>query len=257
MKRKFKMIGLIIILCTIFIVPKSNAVLNSKPAPAKNASNVLVNTNVSNSYVICQDMTKSGESLYGTSVKPHLATNKDWGAVSYLSNSIYGTNTAGKDKGVEIEIGDDKIKYYSTNGNASGVMNWGSNPYKGLITQTAGIVNTYVNLSKENRIARTPYATVLADAADSGSEYVEVVANGQYGDFPKNISLGMALGETRAMSFGGVHSSSNATTAPTSYRGGLFSYVFGYDSYVVMNGSQVKNSGIEDPNITCRAVVWN
>lgn len=74
-------------------------------------------------------MINAGESLYGSgsNVKPHLVTNKDYGAVSYLSNSIYGTNTAGKNSGVEIQI--NGVKYRSTTGNASGIMNWGSNAY--------------------------------------------------------------------------------------------------------------------------------
>ena len=41
--------------------------------------------------IIRKTKTNNGETLSGSTVVPHLATNKDWGAVSYLSNSVYGT----------------------------------------------------------------------------------------------------------------------------------------------------------------------
>ena len=65
-----------------------------------------------------------------------MATNKEWATVSYFSNSIYGTNREGKNTGTSITI--DEREYYSTNGNVTGVMDWGKNH-----TFTAGVNKNY------------------------------------------------------------------------------------------------------------------
>ena len=89
-----KIIFSLIILSLIFTIGQASyAAVEIVPSKTGDGKDAIVNTTVSNSYLLCQGMKNTGESLKGTTVKPHLATNKDWGAVSYLSNSIYGTNT--------------------------------------------------------------------------------------------------------------------------------------------------------------------
>lgn len=176
MKTKISVISMLVLLSIILVMPKSYGAIALEPTVIKDGNEVnpvIVNTTISNSYSICQQMTRSGESLYGSTVKPHLATNKDWGAVSYLSNSAYGTNREGKNTGVTTTISG--VNYYSTTGNASGVMNWGGNPNKTLYTQTAGIIKAYIDLSEANRTTNNSYVTNLSTAADNNTSYVEVI----------------------------------------------------------------------------------
>lgn len=237
MKKKIGIISLLTLVSIIAIIPKSYGALSSKPSANANANSVLVNTNVSNSYLLCQQMTRSGESLYGATVKPHLATNKDWGAVSYLSNSIYGTNTQGQNTGVEVTI--NGVTYYSTTGNASGVMNWGKNKYKTLYTHTAGLISNY----------------------SSGNDNVTELYNNretEYVDFinPNTASLtkGMAIQETSGK-LGGTFYTNTSTSNPSAVREGLFGGGFGasygYISYV----SRITGAAYSDT--TFRPVVWN
>ncbi len=81
------------------------------------------NRNISDFYDISKEMKNVGQGLESTSVDVHMATNEEWATVSYFSNSAYGTAAAGQNKGIEVEI--DGRQYFSTNGNATGVMDWG------------------------------------------------------------------------------------------------------------------------------------
>lgn len=238
MKKKIGFISLLTAISIIAIIPKSYGALNSKPTTKTDGSNVLVNTKVSNSYTLCQQMTMNGESLYGTTVKPHLATNKDWGAVSYLSNSIYGTNTQGQNTGVEVTI--NGVTYYSTTGNASGVMNWGKNKYKELYTQTAGLMDNY----------------------SSGNDNVTELYNNretEYVDFinPTTSSLtrGMAMQETSGKFATFYTNYLYGTDYPISIREGLFGGDFGGHNYGVTYGRRSKGDAKND--VTFRPVVWN
>jgi len=238
MKKKIGIISLLTIISIIVIIPKSYGALNSKPTTKTDGSNVLVNTTVSNSYLLCQQMTMNGESLYGATVKPHLATNKDWGAVSYLSNSIYGTNTAGKNTGVEVTI--NGVTYYSTTGNASGVMNWGKNKYKTLYTQTAGLIDNYT--SGNNNV------TELYNNRDT--EYVDFIN-------PRTASLtiGMAMQETSGK-LGDSFYTGTDTSYPSVVRQGLFGGNFGTFSNGG-HGGNAGGAGAAYNYVTFRPVVWN
>ena len=218
MRKKIGIISLLTILSIIAVIPKSYGALNSKPTTKTDGSNVLVNSTVSNSYLLCQQMKNSGESLYGTTVKPHLATNKDWGAVSYLSNSIYGTNTVGGNKGVEVEI--NGVTYFSTTGNASGVMNWGVNKYKTLNTQTAGLVDTYT--SGNNNVTEL-YNNRETDYV----EYINPTTN--------SLTKGMAMHETKSW-YNTDSRWGNAISNPGSIREGLFCSGFGNDKKGATSG---------------------
>lgn len=234
MKKKIGIISLLFLISIIAIIPQSYGALASKPTTKTDGSNVLVNTTVSNSYSLCQQMTRSGESLYGTTVQPHLATNKDWGAVSYLSNSIYGTNTQGQNTGTQITI--NGVNYYSTTGNASGVMNWGANPNKGLQTQTAGINTTEPPSSISENVAE------LVSAAMNNSNFAELLLSNQ-------SRVGMAMDEISNYSFVTVKQRDSYTSYPISLRSGLFGYKVG--------APFTRCDGAADGSVTFRPVVWN
>ncbi|MBR3325332.1 MAG: hypothetical protein IKG14_04750 [Clostridia bacterium] len=239
MKKNIIKINLIVLLFLIIMGSKSHAALTSKLTTQKDGKNVVVNTTIANSYVKCKQMINSGESLQGANVKPHLATNKDWGAVSYLSNSIYGTNTAGKNNGVEITIND--VKYRSTNGNASGVMNWGSNPYKTLYTQTAGLINNY----DPNTSSSATYVSELY--ANKDTAYVDYI-----NPTIAYQTYGMAIQETSNI-FGGIFYANTLNYNCSSLRIGLFAGHFGSRND---NGGS-RAGGAQYSDVTFRPVVWN
>ena len=238
MKRKIYL-GIIIMAMLITISNYNYAAIEIVQSKDKGTDSI-INTNISNSYLLCQGMTNQGESLEGTSLKPHLATNKDWGAVTYLANSMYGTNTAGKNTGVEIMI--DGVKYYSTTGNETGVMNWGSNPNVTRFTQTAGIINTYENNTS------TAKDNVVEIFKNKDTIFVEKIKTEA---FTSQNTLGMAMGETRGMysSWAGAAQDSNY---PISIRNGLFGFIVGS-----VNFGNVGASGAPHSQVTFRPVIWN
>lgn len=235
MRKKIGIISVFIVISIITMIPKSYGALTSKPTTLTDGSNVLVNKTVSQSYTLCRQMTSNGESLYGTDVEPHLATNKDWGAVSYLSNSVYGTNKAGQNKGVEITI--NSVKYNSTTGNASGVMNWGSNPNKSLYTFSSGLDNAYTG----NNIT-----SIQELYNNRTTEYVE------YQDMTnRNLTIGMAIHETSSF-YSGLHyiEHSNTQNNHVVVRNGLF-------GYANSTGNVPGTSGNASDKATFRPVIWN
>lgn len=215
----------------------SYAAVEIVPSKNKKGTDSIINTSISNSYLLCQGMNKQGESLEGTTVAPHLATNKDWGAVSYLANSMYGTNTAGRDKGTEVTI--DGVKYYSTTGNETGVMNWGSNPNATRYTQTAGLINVY----DDSKSSAKEHITEIYN--NRNSRFIDIIKTES---FTVNNTLGMAMAETRGMygSDAGVAQDSNY---PISIRFGLFGFHVGY-----YGGNP---SGAPNGSVTFRPVIWN
>ena len=252
MRKKIGIISLLTLISIMAIIPKSYGALTSKPTTKTDGSNVLVNKKISDSYILCQQMTLNGESLYGSSVKPHLATNKDWGAVSYLSNSAYGTNTAGKNTGVSKTI--NGVDYYSTTGNASGVMNWGDNPYKDLYTRTSGIIQAYMDL--ENKTNTN--ITELVNAATNNSPYVEIIKT-KSGGFNESTD-GMAFDEiiSNNYSFVSMKRVAAETGYPISSRKGLFGFAIGNPyggTHAFYNGHGATGESLSWA--TFRPVVWN
>lgn len=242
---KRKMIITTIFLMLIFLGKVSYAAVEIVPSKNGKGTDGMVKSNVSNSYLLCQNMKNVGESLNGTSVLPHLATNADWGAVSYLSNSIYGTNTAGGNTGSVVSI--DGVNYYSTTGNETGIMNWGANPNATRYTQTAGIIKAYADAETSNNNSSTARDYVKELYNNRASRYVDVINTGS---FNVNNTLGMALAETKKIysniwAFGGAR-----VDYPISIRQGLFGFNVG--DY----GSKYTTGAAYD-NVTFRPVIWN
>ncbi len=246
MKKKMVVIS-ILVLAILTITQKSYAAIEIKPSSVASSAEVFKNTSVTNSYLLCLDMTKKGESLYGATVLPHLSTNGDWGAVSYLSNSIYGTNSAGQNTGVEVTI--NGVKYYSTNGNVTGVMNWGKNYYQNnLYTQTASIIEAYV--ADNTGSTAIEYVTEIEKAAKNNSRYVDILK----GNTVQN-TLGMAIAETSAYPWKQIGGYGNQINYPTMIREGLFGF---YVGYILDYGySYAPTSGAGSGYATFRPVIWN
>ena len=109
------------------------------------------------------------------------------------------------------------VKYYSTTGNETGVMNWGINPNATRYTQTAGIMNIYDNstsTAKDN-------ITEIYNNMNSG--FVEKIKTESF-----NVSniLEMAMTETRGMYASGSGASQD-NEDPISVRFGLFGFYVG------------------------------
>lgn len=218
-----RLLFIIVILLFVAITQKSYAAIEIKPSAEANANGVMTNISVTNSYLLCQGMTGKGESLYGSTVVPHLSTNADWGAVSYLSNSIYGTNSAGQNTGLKINI--NGIDYYSTTGNASGVMNWGVNSYTtNLWTQTASLITNY--MTDNSTSTATGYVTELYNAVKQKSRFVEEI-NTDSGKFTVNNTLGMAMAEVSGYPWDQWRYAGQNINYPIAMRQGLFGFSVG------------------------------
>ena len=141
MKYKKLRISILFVICmTLIIAPKVNAKTSIE---IKANGNIYTNKTVSEFFDESMAMKNTGESLEGSNVNVHMATNLDWAIVSYFSNSAYGTKGEGKNTGTAITI-DGKTGHYSTNGNITGVMDWGMNR-----TYTAGLRTDYQDITDE------------------------------------------------------------------------------------------------------------
>lgn len=137
---KIKISFLLIIVSTLIIIPQTYAKTSVEIKPN---GNKYTNKTVSEFFDESMAMKNTGECLEGSNVDVHMATNLDWAIVSYFSNSAYGTNGEGKNTGTSITI-DGSSGHYSTNGNITGVIDWGK-----TTTYTAGLENDYKDITDE------------------------------------------------------------------------------------------------------------
>ena len=137
---KIKVSFLWIIVITLMIIPQAYAKTSIEIKPN---GNIYTNKTISEFFDESIAMKNNGECLEGSNVDVHMATNLDWAIVSYFSNSAYGTNGEGKHTGTAITI-DGKSGHYSTNGNITGVMDWGKTQ-----SYTAGIIANYSDITDE------------------------------------------------------------------------------------------------------------
>lgn len=187
------------------------------------------NRNISDCYDLSKEMKGVGQGLESTNVDVHMATNKDWATVSYFSNSIYGTATTGENKGIEIEI--DGTKYFSTNGNVTGIMDWGK-----TVTFTSGIISNYADMDQST----TPYT--------DGKSIIDNAGKDSNIDILSNSTSTVSIGKN------GWYNSWNYLGAdlkyPYSVRSGLFGFSAG-------NGNGGGTSGAARTDVTFRPVIYN
>ncbi len=137
--RKIKILSITILLIITFgIINTVNGAIAIKEA----GNTVLTGKTISEFFDMALQMKDAGQALEGTSLDPHMATNKEWAAVSYLSNSNYGTAGEGKNTGMTVTINGNS--HYSTNDNITGVIDWGKNT-----TYAAGVIANYENITDE------------------------------------------------------------------------------------------------------------
>ena len=129
--RKIKILSItILLIITLGIINTVNGAIAIKEA----GNTVLTGKTISEFFDMAKQMTDAGQALEGTSLDPHMATNKEWAAVSYLSNSNYGTAGEGKNTGMTVTINGNS--HYSTNDNITGVIDWGKD-----YSFTAGVLS--------------------------------------------------------------------------------------------------------------------
>lgn len=228
--------------------------VNASQIEIKPNSKGIRNITVSQSYVTCRNLDSLSSTLGTTALDPHLVTNKDWGAVAYLANSDYGVgangHTTAKDSGQGLsgkEITLDGVKYFSTSGNATGVMNWGANPNEATYTQTASLVR---NLTQSSQITdEVLMSNVKVLLGNIGSKYVESA-------HAKEDILGKAFSETSYLARANWNSiDASGYQRPVGIRNGLFGYSVGtyYPTGPIHDGTTGR--GLSDT--TFRPVIWN
>lgn len=120
---------------TIIILALSiNTKVKGAIAITEAGASVLTGKTISEFFDMAQQMKDPGQALEGTELDPHMATNKEWAAVSYLSNSNYGTGGAGQNNGMTVTINGNS--HYSITDNITGVIDWGK-----TYSFTAGILS--------------------------------------------------------------------------------------------------------------------
>lgn len=186
-----KKISIITIMFLILLLPISSfatTYVESKPGTVP-----WVNISVSDSYDVCRGMGTTGSSIGTGSLNPHLTTNKDYNAVSLLSNTNYGCGNNAT--GIAVYLNDDGTvggtrRYNSTTGNASGVMNLGSDPYLSTL-KSSGVSNVLVQTaSLANNATNINYAARLSLEQNANTKFVEIIQSGQsgWGTFPINTN---------------------------------------------------------------------
>ena len=159
-RKKIKYMLPVIIITILTIMPQVYAKTSIEIKPS---STVYTHKTISEFFDDSIKMKNPGEGLEGSNVDVHMATNMDWAIVSFFSNSAYGTNGEGKNVGLDVTI--EGNTYRSTNGNVTGVMNFGKMP-----TYTAGVISKYTAISD------------TSEAYANGIRILENVTNNKYVD---------------------------------------------------------------------------
>ena len=168
----------------------------------KDSTSVFTNKTISEFYDMTEEMKNPGQGLEGSTVDVKMANNYEWAAVSYFSNSIYGTAGAGQNTGVQLADSTHK----STNGNITGIMDWGK-----TLSWTASITSNYnddeVTLTTAGgqsiiNAAKNPSTTSRIDKFSLSTNAEAIARNGWYSsnnfvkstpdpDFPYDYRAGL------------------------------------------------------------------
>ena len=234
-KRKQILIMVIIFLLIVLLPTITKAGIESKPG-----TTAWTNISVSDAYGLCYDLNSGGSTLGDCNLDPHLALNKDWGAVAYLAVSGYGAVTTATGPSISI---DGMEGYYTTTGNITGVINLGKTAY----TYTSGSIA--VGLEEDSK--NNQYRTNLIKNKDT--RYVEILPDA--GKETAENTKGMAIVETNGW-FGSKSSYGPTTGVAMVVRcqGVLVFYGgYGYDNGRV----SASFDGSAQNRFTFRPVIWN
>lgn len=198
---------------------------------------------VNNIFTVCRNLTASGNSLEGTSgIDSHMMKNTEWGAVAYLSMSVYGKNG---------EVWNNP--YYNNTTNYSPITGLCGNASNGKDNGTTDITKTCkYNETGGGNASTTGNVYGVYDMAGGAWEYVAGIlsskkSNSTYYDFSSidtkyydsynsydNTKYGDAVYETSSSSDSGNCSWDsnysyfpNSSSFPVFHRGGRA----GHDSY--------------------------
>ena len=216
-----KQISLAIIIIAIIICTST---ISTAGVEIKEGTDAYTSVNVSESFEICYNL-RNGDSTLGTSnLDPHLATSLDWGAVAYLAQSRYGTNST-------------RLNDFNntTTGNNSGVRELDG------YTQIATMFENRNTTSSNAQNYRYALEQALQD--ESKKKYVDLIPS--YNELSISTTLGRAMEETKNW-YGANYSMSSNTDNPMIIRNSLFG-VFG----------NIYNTGEASDQVTFRPVIWN
>lgn len=193
-----------------------------------------------NAFTVCKNLTTNGNSLENTNnIDSHLIKNIEWGAVAYLSKSVYGKNSAvwnnpynnnystitglcGNSQNASQTILTNTYKYNeaggenaSTTGNVYGIYDMAG----GLWELVAG----YIDKTLNNNTTLRSYSQSLYDTDDKYKDkYEEILSADKYGDAMYETSgwdsdFNSYLDNSAPVLFRGSHSFSGASA-------GIFAY---------------------------------
>ena len=154
------------------------------------------NISVSDAYDRCQELNTKESVLGSDKLEAHLTLNRDWGAVAYLTMSIYGVNDANDGQ-------------TSTTGNETGVKDFGKK-----YTWTAGAHETGLESEPKASVYRQSLIT------NKSSKYVELLKN-NIAENPK----GLALNEF------GASGNYCSSSWPMLLRTGVLRFTTGFNGY--------------------------
>ena len=233
---------ILIILAILGIMPQAYAKTSIEIKPN---TGVYTNKTISEFFDESMAMKNVGEGLEGSNVDVHMATNTDWAIFAYFSNSQYGTNGEGKNTGIDVTIGDKTYK--STNGNLTGMMNFGS-----MLTYTAGVISNYTNIV-DTSATEEPYDWGKS-IIENMKEYIEKHPNNPNNPHVDLINTVSANAIAATGWYGSWNRVGVRIGEPFSLRRGLFGLLSGaYDPssrYYTPNGNATTQH-------TFRPVIWN
>ena len=233
-KRIIKILIFVIIVLLISI-NRSYAAIEIKDTTAA----VFTNKTISEFYDMAEEMKNPGQGLEGSNVDVKMANNYEWAIVSYFSNSIYGTAGAGQNTGVQLT----DSTHLSTNGNITGVMDWGK-----TVSFTAGIIKSWKNNDGTIRITKD---TVL----ENGSSIINAADSNRVDKFTpagiasENFSIAKVKWYTVPWSFANA-----GADTPFMVRTGLFGLIGGGSDG--SHGEYLWADGAKRNNITFRPVFY-
>ena len=234
---KIKYIIPIILGGILITMPQVHAKTSIEIKP--NSSVVYTNQTISNFFDESLAMKDAGEGLESDNVDVHMAKNTEWAIVSYFSNSAYGTNGEGKNNGITISL--DGKDYLSTNGNATGVLDFGK-----TATYTAGVLSNYEELENTSE-TEEPYdwgKSILDNATNS--KYVDILIDNS--NFKRSIAV--------TGWYGVMNLWSQNANLPYSVRLGLFDFWVGKSSAWLDHNSWQADGAATDTK-TFRPIIWN
>ena len=201
----------------------------------KDSTSVLTNKTISQFYDMAEEMKLDGEGLEGTTVDVKMANDYEWAAVSYFSNGVYGTAGAGENTGTQLP----DTTHYSTNGNITGVIDWGKN-----WTYTAGIIKSYLNNDGTLRIA-----------VGGGQSILDNVDTDRVNKFIRASNTYAALVATTGW-YGAITNTNDNPSNPYSIRKGLFSIESGGYGQAPYYEGHFSGAGFGNPSVTFRPVFY-